>query len=396
MKFLYFLILCLFFVPGAYDDVDTDKVSVSVMEGDSVTLQTDVKINQQVRMTWYFNDIRIAQINGDLHRICVDDLCKERFRDRLKLDHQTGSLTITNTRNTDSGEYTLQTINKRVIQKIFSVAVRGSSGVGSEGVSVSVKEGDSVTLQTDVKMNHQDRIRWYFNDTRIAVIRGDLSFICTDVQCNEGTERFRDRLKLDNQTGSLTITNIKNTDSGFYQLQIIRRRIIQKIFNVAANDVPADEQDESVKEGESVTLDPGGIKSPYYVMMWYFNDILIAEIIVKPNKTYISVHSEDSDERFRDRLKLDHQTGCLTIMNTRNTDSGLYKLQLVYSIHSHHNISITSVKRFSITVIDSTLPLGLIVGIVAAVVIGVPLVAATVVCLYHLFFKGKLKSTEIL
>ncbi|KTG30893.1 hypothetical protein cypCar_00037562 [Cyprinus carpio] len=90
---------------------------------------------------------------------------------------------------------------------------QGASGVDTDIMSVSVMEGDSVTLHTGVETNQQDRIRWYFNYTRIAQITGDLSLICTDVQCNEDTERFRDRLKLDHQTGSLTIMNAKTTDS---------------------------------------------------------------------------------------------------------------------------------------------------------------------------------------
>ncbi len=71
-------------------------------------------------------------------------------------------------------------------------------------------EGDSVTLHTGVKANQQGRIRWYFNGIRIAQINGDLSKTCTDVQCNEDTETFRDRLKLDHQTGSLTIMKHQN------------------------------------------------------------------------------------------------------------------------------------------------------------------------------------------
>jgi len=92
-------------------------------------------------------------------------------------------------------------------------------------------EGDSVTLKTGVKANQQEKIKWYFNNIRIAQITVDHSFTCTDVQCNEGTERFRDRLKLDPQTGSLTIMNTRSTDSGLYQLQIINSRsTIKKRF----------------------------------------------------------------------------------------------------------------------------------------------------------------------
>ncbi|KAL0161270.1 hypothetical protein M9458_044995, partial [Cirrhinus mrigala] len=96
-------------------------------------------------------------------------------------------------------------------------------------------EGDSVTLHTEVERKHQDSIKWYLRSIRIAQINRDLRLVCTDVQCNEGTERFRDRLKLDIQTGSLTITNITNTDSGEYKLKIIisSDNDTEKIFNVS-------------------------------------------------------------------------------------------------------------------------------------------------------------------
>ncbi|XP_050950285.1 uncharacterized protein LOC127153296 [Labeo rohita] len=202
--------------------------------------------------------------------------------------------------------------------------VYGVSGAGSDGVSVFVMEGDTVTLHTDVKINQQEKIQWYFNDTRIAYINGDLSFICTDVQCNEGTERFKDRLKLDNQTGSLTIMNIRTTDSGLYKLVIINFRDYKTTFNVTVHGVSAAERDEiCVKEGENVTLDPGVIMT-WNLMTWYFNDICIAKI----TKDQFEICTDDQcDGRFRDRLEV-NQTGSLTITNTRTTDSGLYKLQI--------------------------------------------------------------------
>ncbi|XDV23519.1 hypothetical protein PO909_028069, partial [Leuciscus waleckii] len=98
------------------------------MEGDSVTLNTGVKTNQQEKIKWYFNDTRIAQITVDQSKICTDVQCTERFRDRLKLDHQTGSLTIANTRNTNSGVYKLKILSSRTsIIRRFSVSVHGES-----------------------------------------------------------------------------------------------------------------------------------------------------------------------------------------------------------------------------------------------------------------------------
>ncbi|XP_073699506.1 uncharacterized protein [Garra rufa] len=242
-----------------------------------------------------------------------------------------------------------------------------ASGVGSDTVLVSVMEEDSVIFHTGVETNQQEDIKWYFSSTRIAQINGDLSFICTDVQCNHRTEIFRDRLKLDNRTGSLTITNIKNTDAGVYELKIIgSNSSSEKIFNVILNGVPAAEQEEVKRnEGDSVTLNCSEILKQNDALTWHFNGTLIAQLTVDPKKACIDVQCEDGGVRFKGRLEV-NQTGSLTIKDTRTTDSGLYKLQMNIS---HSSFSIARVKRFSVTVTDLGLSSAAVAGTVGAVVV---------------------------
>ncbi|XP_048038351.1 uncharacterized protein LOC125263378 isoform X2 [Megalobrama amblycephala] len=362
--FIFLLLSMCLHVHGVSD------VKVSVMEEDSVTLNTGVQTNQQYSIIWYFNNTLIAQITGDQSKICTDIQCKERFRDRLKLDDQTGSLTLMNIRNTDSGEYTLKiNSSSSTSEKTFSVSVHGVS----DPDKVSVVGGDSVTLNTGVQMNQQHKIKWYFNGIHIAVISGDLSYICTDVQCDKRNERFRGRLKLDHQTGSLTIMNTRNTDYGEHTLVIISSSSYSvKIFRVYVYDVSPVERDKkkrkSVKEGESVTLDSGVIKSSNDSMRWYFNDTLIAEITGDQSKICTDVQC---DERFRDRLKLDHQTGSLTLTNITNTDSGEYKLLIISS--SRFSI----IRSFSVSVTDSDLSPAVVAGICVAVLL---IVAGLIYC----------------
>ncbi|XP_067252725.1 carcinoembryonic antigen-related cell adhesion molecule 1-like isoform X2 [Chanodichthys erythropterus] len=342
------------------------------MEGDSVTLNTGVQTNQQEKIRWYFNDILIAQINRDQSKACTDVQCNEgteRFRDRLKLDHQTGSLTITNIRNTDSGEYKLKIITSSSdSEKIFSVTVRDR---------VLVMEGDAVILNANVKTNQQENIKWYFNDIRIAQLNGDQSKSCTDVQCNEGTERFRDRLKLDHQTGSLTITNITNIDSGEYKLKIISSDS-EKSFIVTVQGVSPAERDEvkrkSVKEGECVTLETPVGTNQFDVMALYFNGILIAEITGDQGRISTDVQC---DERFRDRLKLDHQTGFLNITNTRNTDEGFYELEI-------NNSRFSIIRSFSVSITESGLGPGAVAGIAVGII---AFVAAAVGVMIYILYK---------
>ncbi|XP_058616236.1 uncharacterized protein LOC131530130 [Onychostoma macrolepis] len=359
---------------GVFVD-DVSGVSVSVMEGDSVTLITDVKTNQQEKIKCFFNDTRIAQISDYLD---VPGAEMNETQTNFFLGCQLPP------RATPVDPPLLVCAWKtavKVVSLFIFVPVWGLqpdvSGVDSDGESVSVMEGDSVTLHTDVKTNQQEKIKWFFSDTRIAQISDYLSKTCTDVQCNKGTERFRDRLKLDHQTGSLTITNTRTTDSGVYKLQMISSRSIsEKIFRITVHDVPGAEmnktQTKSVKEGESVTLDSGVMKNPKDLMTWYFNDTLIAKINGDPSRICTDDQCENADVRFRNRLKLNHQTGSLTIMNPRTTDSGLYHLEIITnssSIRRRHIINIVSQKGFSVPITDHVVYFFAIAGICVGVLL---------------------------
>ncbi|XDV23421.1 hypothetical protein PO909_027999 [Leuciscus waleckii] len=95
--------------------------------------------------------------------------------------------------------------------------------------SVSVMEGDSITLNSDVtEIQKYLTIQWTFGSTRIAEFSR---------HTQTSTTFDRDTLKLD-QTGSLTITNIRTTDSGLYQLTLVGGETKYKSFNVIVNESP--------------------------------------------------------------------------------------------------------------------------------------------------------------
>ncbi|XP_056615684.1 natural killer cell receptor 2B4-like [Triplophysa dalaica] len=102
---------------------------------------------------------------------------------------------------------------------LLLLVLNGVFGVDADEVkSVSVMEGDSVTLHTHLThIQRDDLILWTFGpqETRIAEIHTQR------VNMYKSNEIFGGRLKLDSQSGSLTITNIRITDSGLYKLVII-------------------------------------------------------------------------------------------------------------------------------------------------------------------------------
>ncbi len=98
---------------------------------------------------------------------------------------------------------------------------------------VSVMEGDYVTLNTDVtEIRNNDDILWKFGAQKSLIAKINREAGISSTFDGPG-EIFRDRLKLDNQTGSLTITNITTQHAGLYEVKIIAAKLSSKAFNVS-------------------------------------------------------------------------------------------------------------------------------------------------------------------
>ncbi|KAL7841711.1 hypothetical protein SRHO_G00254020 [Serrasalmus rhombeus] len=102
------------------------------------------------------------------------------------------------------------------------------ASVKDEVETVEVTEGATVTLRTHLTgIKSEDIVLWTFGttDTRIAqlVNSGTVSFY---------NGIFTNRLNLDKQTGSLTISNISFIHSGVYKQQLISEQVSNKKFSV--------------------------------------------------------------------------------------------------------------------------------------------------------------------
>ncbi|KAL0161005.1 hypothetical protein M9458_044730, partial [Cirrhinus mrigala] len=76
--------------------------------------------------------------------------------------------------------------------------------------SLSVMEGDSVTLHTGVtKIQRDDQILWKFEDRIIPSIR-----------LNSTVDSSWSNVNLNDKTGDLTIKHIQSNQSGIYKLEV--------------------------------------------------------------------------------------------------------------------------------------------------------------------------------
>ncbi|XP_067236933.1 uncharacterized protein [Chanodichthys erythropterus] len=389
-----FLFLLLIYGVSDKETEESKPEPMTVMEGDSVTLHTDLtEVMNDDTILWLFGpkDLLISQMRrkDDFTPVFFTD--DPGFRGRLQVDQKTGSLTIRNTRTRHTGQYKLTISREITTTKTFNVTVIAvvseTDGIKSE--SVSVTEGESVTLRNDAEIHKDALMLWRFGDKGVLLAKIDIEANKTSL--HDTDERFRDRLQLDLHTGSLIITNTRTNDSGLYELQI-RGIESSRRFLLSVNAVPEpqlssgakagigvgvlilvlllvaaalaaiyyhhrisklkkkmDEEKKSVMEGDSPTLLTGltniqGIDT----IEWCYEDEdnCIAEI----NKGEIK-KSTGADGRFRSKLRLDKDTGDLTISNIRTIHSGLYILKISSSSKSvTKSTTRTKRKRFIVTV----------------------------------------------
>ncbi|KAF4097434.1 hypothetical protein G5714_021442 [Onychostoma macrolepis] len=115
------LLWVLLFVDGVFC---ADEVSVSVMKGDSVTLHTNLtELQSGDTIDWMSEDgVIIAKIENK--KISEKYVPERRFKGRLELDSQNGSLTIRNITAEHKGLYILDISGGNLQSKRFNVTIR--------------------------------------------------------------------------------------------------------------------------------------------------------------------------------------------------------------------------------------------------------------------------------
>ncbi|XP_073721606.1 uncharacterized protein [Misgurnus anguillicaudatus] len=209
--------------------------------------------------------------------------------------------------------------------------------------SVSVMEGDSVTLYTNTVIHKGYLIEWRFGDDHYLIARVNGGTNRVKIYSDLLNGRFRDRLQVNDQTGDLTVTNIKTQHTGLYQLEIINMGNTTKTFNI---NVFGDKVKTEMK-GDSFILHNNVIKKSgdgKMTLRIQHNNSTVAEIIRNGKETNDKVH----DGRFRGRLQVDDQTGDLIITNITTEDFGSYEVDITVGRHIY-----TIHRSFSVKELDS-------------------------------------------
>ncbi|XP_043079796.1 SLAM family member 5-like [Puntigrus tetrazona] len=166
----------------------------------------------------------------------------------------------------------------------------------------SVMEGDSVTLNIDFTEidDMVDDIVWTIGDEKSCIAKHNKKKQTISIYDDVLDGRFRDRLKLDNQTGSLTIMNISTLHAGVYKVDLSGRQLTSKTFNVsvyARLPVPvisrnSSQCSSSSSSSSSCSLLCSAVNVGHVTLSWYKGNSLLSSISVSDLSISLSLPLE--------------------------------------------------------------------------------------------------------
>uniref|UniRef100_A0A671LWP3 Ig-like domain-containing protein n=1 Tax=Sinocyclocheilus anshuiensis TaxID=1608454 RepID=A0A671LWP3_9TELE len=212
--------------------------------------------------------------------------------------------------------------------------------------SVSVLEGDSVTLNSNVtEMMDDDLILWWFGYNKTLIAEINVMDYSMTVYDDVLDGRFRDRLKLDNQTASLIITNTTTQHNGHYQL---KTNSVIKNFSLtvyAHLPVPVISRDSSQCSSSSssssssyCSLLCSVVNVGHVTLSWYKGNSLLSSISVSDLSISLSLpleveYQEKNTYSCVLNNPISNQTQHLDISQLCHTCSGEISIYLLISVY---------------------------------------------------------------
>ncbi|KAK7136723.1 hypothetical protein R3I93_016927 [Phoxinus phoxinus] len=351
--------------------------TVECKEGRHAVLQSYQEMKKGDQMLWRRVSGKVSAVASMSENDKKTYWYHMRFRGRLQLDPQTGSLIIRNLRKTDAGVYVLEIKSRGgTAYRKYKVTLSG------EVETVSVKEGHDVTLVFPGRNVYNSK--WEFEEKNgfiaTLIIKDNLKDNEPRFLDDKSVGRFKDKLELDPKTGSLTIKNIRPEHTGLYTVMTNPGYTYTKSFNVVFDDFTETSGNESVITGfmgriqrfcglariggvfgdekdemKTLSVMEGGDLNLNTETEIQTDDEIIVRFgtAFRQRRPYVTIarFSKQGDEfksaerRFKDRLKLD-LTGRLTITKLKITDYGDYYLQIT-------NKKNKSFKSFTFIVVPS-------------------------------------------